>query len=155
MLELFKAHRDAEAQRDYDAILDTFADSTCYLATAALGTRSVGKEATRAAYVAYFTAFPDLAPEDEGFAYGDDALVSWGRLRGTSGGTWFGVGPSGASFDVPFTNVTTFVDDRMEGETIYFDLATLCDQAKLPLDRIRAAAAAAAAAKARTARAPS
>jgi hypothetical protein len=28
----------------------------------------------------------------------------------------------------------------MEGETIYFDLATLCEQAELPLDEIRAAA---------------
>jgi len=28
----------------------------------------------------------------------------------------------------------------MEGETVYFDLATLCEQAQLPLDAIRAAA---------------
>jgi hypothetical protein len=138
MLELFKAHRDAEARRDYDGILDTFT-AECYLATAALGTRSAGREATRAAYVAYFTAFPDLAPEDEGFAFGDNVLVSWGCLRGTSGGDWLGVAPSGGTFDVPFTNVTTFLGDRMEGETIYFDLATLCEQAALPLDQIRAA----------------
>ncbi|WP_328419486.1 hypothetical protein [Streptomyces sp. NBC_00443] len=30
----------------------------------------------------------------------------------------------------------------MAGEAIYFDLATLCEQAGIPLDRIRAAAAA-------------
>jgi hypothetical protein len=29
----------------------------------------------------------------------------------------------------------------MAGETIYFDLATLCEQAGLPLDEIRAAVA--------------
>jgi hypothetical protein len=29
----------------------------------------------------------------------------------------------------------------MAGETIYFDLATLCEQAQLPLEKIRAAAA--------------
>jgi hypothetical protein len=28
----------------------------------------------------------------------------------------------------------------MEGETIYFDLATLCEQTGLPLDAVRAAA---------------
>ena len=139
MLLLFRLHRDAEARRDYDAILETFADD-CYLATAALGTRSHGREATRTAYVAYFTAFPDLSPEDRGFAYGDDALVSWGQLRGTSGGEWLGVAPSGGTFDVPFTNVTTFVDGRMAGETVYFDLATLCEQAGLPLQDVRAAA---------------
>ena len=68
MLELFRLHRDADAQRDYDTILDTFAED-CYLATAALGTRSEGRTATRAAYVAYFTTFPDCeqagVPSDE------------------------------------------------------------------------------------------
>ena len=138
---LFREHRDAEARRDFDAILDTFTED-CYLETVALGTRSEGRAAARAAYVAYFTAFPDLAPEDDGFAYGDDVLVTWGHLRGTSGGEWLGVPPSGGSFAVPFTNVTTFADGRMAGETISFDLATLCEQAGLPLETIRAAAAA-------------
>lgn len=50
-------------------------------------------------------------------------------MRGTSGGDWFGVPPSGGSFAVPFTNVTWFKDDQMQGESIYFDLATLCVQA--------------------------
>lgn len=139
MMALFRLHRNAEARRDYDAILETFADD-CYLATAALGTRSSGREATRTAYVAYFTAFPDLTPEDEGFAFGDDTLVSWGHLRGTSSGDWLGIAPTGGTFDVPFTNVTTFVEGRMQGETIYFDLATLCEQARLPLQEVRNAA---------------
>ena len=68
-------------------------------------------------------------------------LVTWGHLTGTSGGDWLGVPPTGGSFRVPFTNVTTFRDGRMEGETIYFDLATLCEQAGIPLAAIRAAAA--------------
>jgi len=141
MMSLFQAHRDAEARRDYDAVIDTFT-SDCYLETVALGTRSEGREAARAAYVGYFTAFPDLGPVDEGFAAGDDALVSWGTLRGTSRGPWLGVPPGGGSFAVRFTNVSRFKDGLMHGETIYFDLATLCEQAKVPLDLIRAAAAA-------------
>lgn len=141
MQELFEQHRAAEKRRDYDAVLETFSDD-CYLATAALGTRSEGRAAARDAYVAYFTAFPDLEPVDEGFAAGDGVLVSWGHLRGTSLGDWLGVPPGGGRFDVPFVNVTTFSGDRMQGETIYFDLATLCEQARIPLEEIRAAAAA-------------
>jgi steroid delta-isomerase-like uncharacterized protein len=137
---LFRAHRDAEARRDYDAVIDTFTDD-CYLETVALGRRSEGRAAARAAYVAYFTAFPDLTPDDEGVAHGDDVLVTWGHLSGTSGGAWLGVPPSGGRFRVPFTNVATFAGGRMAGERILFDLATLCDQAGLPLDAIRAAAA--------------
>ena len=67
-------------------------------------------------------------------------MVVWGHLAGTSGGEWLGVPHSGGTFRVPFTNITTFVDDRMAGESIYFDVATLCEQANIPLDAVRAAA---------------
>ncbi len=136
---LFRTHREAEARRDFDAIMDTFT-ANCYLETVALGSRSEGREAARAAYVGYFTAFPDLTPDDQGMAFGDDTMVAWGFLRGTSGGDWIGVPPSGGSFAVPFTNVARFEGDLMAGESIYFDLATLCEQAGLPLHEIRAAA---------------
>lgn len=139
MEELFRAHREAEARRDYDGVLETFAER-CYLETVPLGMRSEGREAARAAYEGYFTAFPDLEPDDEGVAFGDGVLVTWGHLQGTSLGDWIGVPPGGGSFRVPFTNVTTFVGDRMAGESIYFDLATMCEQARVPLEAIRNAA---------------
>jgi steroid delta-isomerase-like uncharacterized protein len=149
MARLFQVHREAEARRDYDAVLDTFADD-CYLETVPLGLRSEGRAAARNAYVGYFTAFPDLAPEDEGVAFGDHVMVTWGHLVGTSGGDWLGVPPTGGSFRVPFTNITTFTDDRMAGERIYFDLATLCEQAGIGLNAVRGAAAERAAATAAT-----
>jgi steroid delta-isomerase-like uncharacterized protein len=139
MEQLFRTHRDAERRRDFDGIMQTFAES-CYLETVALGSRSEGQAAARAAYVAYFTAFPDLTPDDRGMAFGEDVMVTWGFLSGTSGGDWLGVAPSGKAFAVPFTNVATFAGDLMLGESIYFDLATLCEQAGLPLDEVRRAA---------------
>ena len=139
MRRLFERHRDAEAARDYDAILATFVED-CFLETHPLGLRSEGRAAARAAYEGYFTAFPDLTPDDEGQAFGDDVMVVWGTLRGTSGGDWVGVPPSGGSFAVPFANVTPFRDRLMAGESIYFDLATLCEQAALPLEEVRAGA---------------
>jgi steroid delta-isomerase-like uncharacterized protein len=140
MQRLFEQHRDAEAARDYDGILDTFVED-CFLETQPLGLRSEGREAVRRTYEeGYFVAFPDLAPDDVGQAFGDDVMVVWGTLEGTSGGDWMGVPPSGKSFSVPFANVTPFRDGLMEGETIYFDLATLCEQAGLPLEQVRAAA---------------
>jgi hypothetical protein len=119
--------------------MKTFSEN-CYLETVALGSRSEGQAAARAAYVAYFTAFPDLTPDDRGAAFGDDVMVAWGFLRGTSGGDWLGVPPSGRSFVVPFTNIATFAADLMVGESIYFDLATLCEQVDLPLEAVRRAA---------------
>jgi steroid delta-isomerase-like uncharacterized protein len=140
MQRLFERHRDAEAARDYDGILETFVED-CFLETHALGLRSEGRENVRRTYEeGYFAAFPDLSPTDVGSAFGDDVMVVWGTLDGTSGGEWLGVPPSGKSFSVAFANITPFRDGLMEGETIYFDLATLCEQAELPLDEIRAAA---------------
>jgi steroid delta-isomerase-like uncharacterized protein len=150
MRRLFERHRDAEAAHDYDAILATFVED-CFLETHPLGLRSEGKAVVRTAYEGYFTAFPDLTPDDKGVALGDDVMVVWGTLQGTSGGDWMGVPPSGHSFAVPFANVTPFRDGLMAGESIYFDLATLCEQARIPLLDIRAAAATLAGAQ-RTAR---
>jgi predicted ester cyclase len=102
-------------------------------------------KATRVAYESYFTAFPDIDSDDQGFAAGDDVLVGWGVLSGTSGGEWLGLAPTGGHFAVRFTNVATFRDGRMAGESLYFDLATLCQQAGFSVDAVRAAAKARAA----------
>ena len=142
MIRLFEAHREAEAGRDIDTILETFAKD-CFLETMPLGLRSEGKDAVRAAYeMQFFSAFPDLAPDDQGMAYADDAIAVWGTLRGTSRGEWLGVPPGGGAFSVPFANVVPFRDGLMAGELIYFDLATLCEQAGISLQEVRAAAAA-------------
>jgi steroid delta-isomerase-like uncharacterized protein len=147
MIRLFEAHRDAEAARDIDAILETFVDD-CFLETLPLGIRSEGREAVRAAYEQqFFTSFPDLAPEDEGMAVGDDVIAVWGTLRGTSRGDWLGVPAGGGTFAVPFANVVPFEQGLMAGERIYFDLATLCEQARMPLEEVRTAAATLAAAR--------
>ncbi len=142
MLHLFEAHREAEAVRDIDAVLQTFV-ADCFLETVPLGLRSDGRDAVRAAYEQqYFTAFPDLAAEDEAMAFGDDVMAVWGTLRGTSRGDWLGIPPGGGTFAVPFANIVPFSTGLMAGERIYFDLATLCEQAQLPLEAVRAAAAA-------------
>lgn len=142
MRRLFETHREAEMARDIDGILRTFV-ADCFLETKALGLCSRGRDAVGAAYKQqYFTAFPDLTPEDEGIAFGDGVLAVWGTLRGTSRGEWLGIPPGGGAFEVPFANIVPFQDGLMAGEAIYFDLATLCEQAGIPLDRIRAAAAA-------------
>ena len=104
MLRLFEAHREAEAARDIDAILRTFV-TDCFLETMPLGLRSDGRDAVRAAYEQqFFTAFPDLAPEDEAMAVGDEVIAVWGTLRGTSRGDWLGIAPGGGTFSFVLTD---------------------------------------------------
>jgi predicted ester cyclase len=114
---VFESHREAEAARDIDAILETFV-TDCFLETTPLGLRSEGKAAVKAAYEQqFFTAFPDLAPEDEAITFNDDAIAVWGTLRGTSRGDWLGIPPGGGTFAVPFAKcrpVPAGADGRRE-----------------------------------------
>ena len=104
MKRAYDEHREVEEARDLDAVLATFSDN-CFLENVALGMRAEGKKAVRESYEALFTAFPDLSPTSEGFAYGDDVFVTWGTVHGTLEGPWLGLEPTGRSFTCAFTNV--------------------------------------------------
>ena len=143
MIRLFEAHREAEAGRDIDAILETFAKD-CFLETMPLGLRSEGKDAVRAAYEMQFSSRP--------FPISPPMIKAWltPTTRLPSGAPC--VEPAVASGSAsrreeepspsPSLNVVPFRDGLMAGELIYFDLATLCEQAGISLQEVRAAAAA-------------
>ena len=140
MEALFRSHRKAEARRDYDAVIATFAPD-CYLETVALGLRSVGQRTWHERPTSGTSPrSPTSRPTTPVPRSATDVMVTWGYLRGHQ---WRNVARRAThrpSFVVPFTNVTVFRDDVMAGESIYFDLATLCEQARLPIDDVRQAA---------------
>ena len=140
MKRAFDVHREAEARRDLPAVVDTF-DDTCFLENVALGLRSEGKKAVLASYTSLFTTFPDLGPTDDGIAYGDDAMVTWGTVHGTMEGEWLGIPPTGKSFEAQFTNVVPFANGKMQGEKLLFDLGHICEQLGLSVEELRARAA--------------
>ncbi len=124
-------HQDAEA-----------AAATChpegFIENVALGVRFEGHAQIKLQYAALFAAFPDTELAQEGEAFGDDVLVAWGIFRGTMQGAFFGVPATGRRIAVPFVNVIPFRDGLMAGERAFFDLATLCAQAGIPLADVRA-----------------
>ena len=142
MKRLYLEHRRVEEARDLDGVVATF-DDDCFLENVALGTRATGRDAVRRSYEALFATFPDLSPESEGEAYGDDTFVTWGIVRGTMAGAWLGIPPTGRSFACSFVNVVPFRNERMQGERIYFDLTAMCRGAGVAADDVieRAAAA--------------
>jgi steroid delta-isomerase-like uncharacterized protein len=140
MKRAYDEHREVEEARDLDAVVNTFAED-CFLENVALGLRSEGRGAVRRSYEALFRAFPDLSPDSDGFAYGDDVFVTWGTVNGTFDGEWMGLAPTGRSFTCAFTNVVPFVDGKMQGERLMFDVANLCSQAGVPAEEVLRAAA--------------
>ena len=142
MKRLYLEHRMVEEARDLDSVVATF-DDDCFLENVALATRATGRDAVRRSYEALFATFPDLSPQSEGEAYGDDVFVTWGTVRGTMSGAWLGIPPTGRSFTCAFVNVVPLRNGRMQGEKIYFDLPAMCRGIGVAADDVidRAAAA--------------
>jgi hypothetical protein len=92
MKRLYLEHRMVEEARDLDGVVATF-DDDCFLENVALGTRATDRDAVRRSYESLFATFPDLSPESESEAYGSDVFVTWGMVRGTMSGAWFGIPP--------------------------------------------------------------
>ena len=142
MKRLYLEHRMVEEARDLDSVVATF-DDDCFLENVALATRATGRDAVRRSYEALFATFPDLSPQSEGEAYGEDVFVTWGTVRGTMRGSWLGIPPTGRSFTCAFVNVVPFRNGRMQGERVYFDLPAMCRGVGVAADDVvdRAAAA--------------
>jgi steroid delta-isomerase-like uncharacterized protein len=139
MRRLYETHIDAENRADLEGVLATFGDD-CFIDNVPLQTRIEGKHRVGAAYNLLFQAFPDSDRRLEGEAWGDDIFVGWGMWRGTMHGGYMGVSPTGRSIDLPFATFMSFADGLIRGERVFYDLATMCEQAGIPLDALRAAA---------------
>ncbi len=136
MKALHDAHLAAEARQDFAAIMATYHDD-CYHETKATGMRFVGKRAVRLQYERLYAAFADVDPSQEVEAFGDDLLMDRGVFRGTVTGELWGFTPTGRRVEVPFARAVLFRDGLIHAEIGYFDFATLCEQAGVPLEDAR------------------
>src|SRR5262249_35462180 len=131
-------HVTAENGRDIAAGVRTY-HNDCFYESTPLGLRFVGKDAVSMQYAALFGAMPDAELTVDGEAFGDNVLVHWGTFRGTLRGPFLGVPPTGRSFALPFAAVLYFKQGQMEGERLFFDLATLCEQGGLSVATVQGA----------------
>lgn len=139
MKRVHDEHLEAEARQDIDAIMATYHDD-CFHETIATGMKFVGKDAVRMQYEGFFTAFPDADPVQVSEAFGEDVLMDRSVFRGTLKGPLFGIAPTGRRIELPFARAVLFKDGLIHGEIGYFDLATLCEQAGIPIEQASAAA---------------
>lgn len=132
-------HLEAEARHDAAAAAATYAPDG-YYHHMPLGLRLEGRDAVAAGYASSFAAFPDSDVVNDGEAVEGDVYVHWGRFRGTVAGSWLGLPPTHRRLDLPFAAVIEVRDGRMRGETLYYDLDTLCTQSGHSIEAVRAAA---------------
>lgn len=128
-------HLAAEARHDPEAAAATYVEDSYYVHVP-LGLRFSGRQAVATQYAASFQATPDSEAVIEGETIDGPRMVHWGRFRGTVSGPWLGQAPTGRKVDLPFVAIIELRDGKMLGETVYYDLATLCDQAGFSLPAV-------------------
>jgi steroid delta-isomerase-like uncharacterized protein len=127
----------AKNRGDVEGALAVCADDYRY-ESIGLAAPVVGKDAARAFYAALFRSLPDYRGDFDGFLYGEDAVVAWGRFGGTLTEDFVGIPVEpGRTLSVPAAFVCTFRDGLLVADTGYFDAATLAAQAGIPLGRLR------------------
>jgi steroid delta-isomerase-like uncharacterized protein len=137
--QIVHQHLEAEARHDAAAAAATYAPHG-YYHHVPLGLRLEGRDAVAAGYASSFAAFPDGEVANDGEVVESSTYVHWGRFRATVSGSWLGLPPTHRRLDLPFAAVIEVRDGRMVGETLYYDLDTLCSQSGHTVEAVRAAA---------------
>lgn len=127
-IALVEQHVRFENEHNLEGVLGTFGDSAHY-DDEAWGEHYEGHAGVRMFYSQLMKALPDLHIEIKRQHATDDAVILEVMIRGTQLGSWRGLLPTGRRVEVPLCGVYTFdKDDRLSGERIYYDRATVLAQ---------------------------
>ncbi|MBW3661098.1 MAG: ester cyclase [Gemmatimonadetes bacterium] len=127
-LALVREHVRLENAHDLEGILETFGEAAAY-EDRAWGDEYPGAEGIRSYYEQLLEASADLRIDIEKEHVSETAVVLEVVIRGTHTGRWRGLPSTARAFEFPLCAVYTFDDDdRLAGERIYYDRATVLKQ---------------------------
>jgi steroid delta-isomerase-like uncharacterized protein len=129
---LVREHMQSENVHDFDTTIDTFEHPRYELI--ATGEVYDGEQEVRGYYAESRTAFPDQRNEVVALHHADDVVVVEFDLLGTHLGPLRALPPTGRSFRCRMTALFVFDGDRLVGERVYFDQATILRQLGLARD---------------------
>ena len=127
-LKLVDEHVRLENHHDLDGIMGTFGVAPHYDDEPS-GAHYSGRYEVRSFYEGLLHALPGLQIDvRRNHATATDVVLEV-IIRGLHLGTWRGLPATGAQIELPFCGIYTFDDDdRLGGERIYYDRATLLRQ---------------------------
>ena len=121
-------HVRSENRHDLEAVMATFGASARYDDEPWADHRD-GLDGVRSYYTELMRALPDLVVDVLRRHVSEDGIVLEVAIRGTHLGAWRGLPATGRRVDFPLCGVYTFdADDRLAGERIYYDRATVLRQ---------------------------
>jgi steroid delta-isomerase-like uncharacterized protein len=123
-----REHMESENRHDFDTTIDTFEHPRYELI--ATGDVHDGEAEVRAYFADTRASFPDQRNEPLAFHHADEAVIVEFVLRGTHLGPLRGLPPTGRTFECRMTAFFLFPPggDRIVGERVYFDQATIMRQ---------------------------
>jgi steroid delta-isomerase-like uncharacterized protein len=121
-------HIRLENEHNLEAVLGTFGDGARY-DDEAWGEHYKGVDGVRLFYEQLMRALPDLEIDVKRRHVSEDAILVEVIIRGTHLGDWRGLPATGRRVEFPLCGVYTFdSEDRLAGEKIYYDRATVLRQ---------------------------
>jgi steroid delta-isomerase-like uncharacterized protein len=127
-IAIVEEHIRLENRHDLEGVLRTFGDTALYH-DEAWSEHYTGVDGVRLFYEQLMKALPDLEIDVQHRHVTNDAVLVEVMIRGTHLGEWRGLLATGRRVEVPLCGVYTFdADDRLAGEKIYYDRATVLRQ---------------------------
>ena len=127
-MELVEHHVQCENRHDLEAVMATFGDGARYDDEPWADHRR-GRDGVRSYYTELMRALPDLGIDIKHRHVSSDSIVLEVTISGTHLGAWRGLPATGNRLEFPLCAVYTFDDDdRLAGERIYYDRATVLRQ---------------------------
>jgi steroid delta-isomerase-like uncharacterized protein len=127
-LQQVEEHVRLENAHDLDGLMSTFG-ATGFYDDEPWAEHHQGLDGVRGYYQALLRAAPDFHIDVKRRHATDDCVVLEVQLSGTHSGAWRGLPATGRHFDFPLCAVFSFdSDDRLAGERIYYDRATVLRQ---------------------------
>ncbi len=127
-IALVEQHIRLENEHDLEGVLRTFGDGAQY-DDEAWGEHYEGRDGVRRFYEQLMKAMPDLSIQVRRRYVTDDAILVEVVIKGTHLGDWRGLPATGRLVEFPLCGVYTFdAEDRLAGEKIYYDRATVLQQ---------------------------
>jgi steroid delta-isomerase-like uncharacterized protein len=124
--EIVREHMELENRHDYEATIATFEHPRYEL----IGTGDVysGPEEVARYFEETRTAFPDQENELIALYHADDAVIIEAWVHGTHLGPYRGLPATGRRWEMRFTSLFLFDEDRLMCERVYFDANTVLRQ---------------------------
>ena len=126
--KIVEEHVRLENQRDLEGVMSTFGATARY-DDEPYGEHHIGRDQVRAYYAGLLAAMPDLKIDVREPHATEAAIVLEVVISGHHEGAWRGLPATGRRVEFPLCGIFTFDDsDRLSGEKIYYDRATVLRQ---------------------------